>query len=934
MSVFYHPPIRPCCKFTPTTLTMNNRHIAIFLMAFGLRAAYSQPGPQPIAYTRFTLDNGLILLVHEDHKLPEVAVNTWYHVGSGNELPGRSGFAHLFEHFFFNKSKHSPGGYREIMDDLGAYNRNGFTDFDRTAFMEEVPVGALERTLFLEADRMGFLDLSEDMLKREIGVVKNEKRQAESAPYSPIDRVVTLAMFPADHPYRGDGYGSMDDLEAATLADIDRWYKKYYGPNNAVLVLAGDVTPVKALELVKKYFGAIPPIPPVARSRKQLPALTHTIRVEAEDRVPSPLLEYNFFGPDWNDADYSKLLVLANILAGSMGSRLDQQLVQEKKLAVGDNVYFSFEKRELASLFRIDVYLKEGVAPLRAEKELDSILSALANQGPSGQELQRAVNRYRASFARELESLTNRDAIGGRSETLAQSLMLAGNADAYYAKFLQATRCTPADIKRLTRKWLLQPHCIAVVKPYTASNPSTVDIDRRKMPDLVPTPPIQLPAIQRAVLSNGMKLVLIQRDNLPIVNVTLTVNAGISSDPPARAGLSQLAMSLLSRGTTGHTADEITGQLDGMGANLSANNQLELSSLHLEILSDQLPASLKILSELARVPAFPAIEVSLAKGRQKEVIGYLQSDPRELVKRVTPGILFGKGHPYGMPQQGDGYKNTVDSITREDLVQWHSQWFTPGNTTVIVTGKARMAELKNLMETYFGGWRTTAPASAKDLPPPPAFTGTKIYLIDLPDAEQSVIVAAQVTARVEAPDKVALETAMLDFGGLATSRLNRNLRLDKHWAYLSEGGVRLARNAGSLIVTAPVQTDKTAPAMLEILKEVRDIAGQLPIAGEEFEGLMRSATQRLPARFSTLAPLDDLGLRTIAENLPVAYWAEYPDALAALTEQQVNAAAGKYIRPDALTWLIAGDLKKIREEIRALQLGEMVELDVMGERMK
>ena len=910
---------------------MNKLWTAILPVVIGLSHAHAQPGSQPpaLAYSRFTLDNGLILLVHEDHKLPEVAVNIWYHVGTGNELPGRSGFAHLFEHFFFNRSKHSPGGYREMMDDLGAYNRNGFTDFDRTAFMEEVPVGALERTLFLEADRMGFLDLSEEMLKREIGVVKNEKRQSESQPYFTLTRSVADAMLPVGHPYRGDVYGSFEDLDAATLADIEKWYKHYYGPNNAVLVLAGDITPVKALELVKKYFGAISPLPPMARTRRQVPALMHTMRIEMEDRVPSALLRYSFFGPSWDDPDYNKMLVLANILGGSMGSRIEQGLVQGKGLVVGDNVYFDFGTRELTSLFTIDLYLKEGVSPGEVETEVDSILSSLAGQGPAAIEVTRAINRYRASFTRELESMTNRDAIGGRSETLAQSMLLTGDADAYYRKFQMAIHSSAADLKATARKWLLQPHCLGLVRPYTASAAGSEDIDRSKMPALAATPAIQLPLVQRAVLSNGMVVLLMERDNLPIVNVTVAVNAGIASDPPSRAGLSLLAMSLLSRGTTTHVANEITGKLDLLGTSLTAGSQLDVSTLHLETLSDQLPAALKVLAELIRAPSFAAAEIKVAKASQKDFIGYEQNDQREIVKRVVPRILFGDAHPYGMPQQGDGYVNTVDSITRADLIQWHSRWIQPANTTIIVTGKARMPELARMLEADFGGWRT-GDLPVKKIPPAPVFTGTKIHLIDMPGAEQSVIVAAQVTGVVDINDRIALETAMLDFGGLATSRLNRNLRFDKHWAYLSEGNVQAARGARSFIVMAPVQTDKTAQAMLELLKEIKDIGGQRPITGEEFSGLMRSATLRLPARFSTLAPLDEIGLRTAADGLSPEYWTDYPGTLMALTEQKTNAAANKYVRPDALSWLIVGDLKKIKEEIGALKMGELIELDRMG----
>ena len=272
-----------------------------------------------IPYKKFVLENGLTLLVHEDHNVPIVGVNIWYHVGSRNEQRGKTGFAHLFEHFFFNGSENYPHGFREAMDDLGANNRNGTTDSDRTNFFEDVPVSALERTLYLEADRMGFLAgrISKEMLERERGVVQNEKRQGENEPYGRVFNEVLGKIYPYSHPYSWSTIGSMEDLNAASLDDVKQWYKTYYGPNNAVLSLAGDITPERALELVTKYFGGIQPGPPLARADVWIPKLDRNMRDEMEDRVPQARIYRFYHAPAWNDPELQKLSVFADVLAGS-----------------------------------------------------------------------------------------------------------------------------------------------------------------------------------------------------------------------------------------------------------------------------------------------------------------------------------------------------------------------------------------------------------------------------------------------------------------------------------------------------------------------------------------------------------------------------------------------------------------------------------------
>ncbi len=328
-----------------------------------------------IPHQRFVLANGLTLLVHEDHSVPVVGVNLWYHVGSRNEQRGRTGLAHLFEHFFFNGSEHYPRGFREAMDDLGATNRNGTTDTDRTNFFEDVPVSALERTLYLEADRMGFLatQINQAMLDRERGVVQNEKRQGEDRPYGRAFSRVVERMFPAGHPYSWPTIGSMEDLNAASLEDVRSWYATYYGPNNCVLSLAGDITADRALALVKKYFEGIRPGPPLARIDRWVPRLDANVREQMQERVPQARIHRVYHAPAWRDADLESLELTASILSGSRSARLDRRLVYDQELATTVTAYVNAS--ELASMFIVEATVKNGVDPSRVEDVIERTIA-------------------------------------------------------------------------------------------------------------------------------------------------------------------------------------------------------------------------------------------------------------------------------------------------------------------------------------------------------------------------------------------------------------------------------------------------------------------------------------------------------------------------------------------------------------------------------
>ena len=434
-----------------------------------------------IPHQKFVLDNGLTLLVHEDHSVPMVAVNLWYHVGSRNEKRGKTGFAHLFEHFFFNGSENYPHGFREAMDDLGASSRNGSTSTDRTNFFEDVPVSALERTLYLEADRMGFLagQINKEMLERERGVVQNEKRQGDNQPYGRVQYRVSELMFPYSHPYSWSTIGSLEDLSAASLDDVKEWYRTYYGPNNCVLSLAGDITPERALELVTKYFSGIQPGPPLARTEQWIPKLERNIRDEVQDRAPQARVYRVYHAPRWGDADLDHLVLWAEVLSGSKSARLDRRLVYEKELATAVTTFVN--DRELASAVYIIATLKPGVDTAVVEKEIDSVMAELLKNGPTAEELARAQSRTLASFVRGVERLGG---FGGRADVLSESMTFSGNPNAYLDRLERMAKATPTQVAAAGRKWLDTNHLTLVVRPFPAVTPGKQLVDRKQLPAL------------------------------------------------------------------------------------------------------------------------------------------------------------------------------------------------------------------------------------------------------------------------------------------------------------------------------------------------------------------------------------------------------------------------------------------------------------------
>ena len=903
---------------------------AVVLAMAALGVAAKDAGPKPIdvaalaiEHETFTLDNGLRVVVHEDHSVPLVAVNFWYHVGSRNEKRGRTGFAHLFEHFFFNGSEHYPHGFREAMDDLGANNRNGTTNTDRTNFFEDVPTSALERTLYLEADRMGFLagNLGAEMLERERGVVQNEKRQGENQPYGRVFTRMVEQMYPYSHPYSWSTIGSMDDLNAASLDDIKAWYGAWYGPNNAVLALAGDITVDQAKQLVGKYFGGIAPGQPVAKLKAWVPALDTDIRDTMEDRVPQTRIVRAWHVPQSGTRDLHALELYAGLLSGSESSPLDKRLVFGKQLAT--SVAAFAWGSELSGILMVQADVKPGVDPHEVEREIDAVIADTLSQPIDAAGLDRARSRYLADFARGIERLGG---FGGRADILAEHLTQFDRADAYLDRLKDLNAIDAAEVQRIAKHWLGRHHYTLTVAPFADLKAVKNDLDRTQLPALGTPPDVHFPEVQRATLANGLNLMLMERHAAPLVNMVLAVDAGVAADAADARGTGRFAMDLLLKGTTRRDAFALADARDALGAVITATHGLDQSLLQLNALKPNLSASIDLFAEVARTPSFPADMIEVQRKQQLAAIAQQRANPIGMAQRAAAPLLFGATHPYAQAQGGLGDDRVVQHLSRDALAQWHQRWFVPGNATLIVAGDVTLDELKAQAERAFGSWRGAMPPAKTMAAAQTSGTG-KVHLIDKPDAPQSLIFAAHVAANGARPDDLALETVMRNFGGMATSRLNRNLRLDKHWSYGTLGGLNAARGPRLFNVIAPVPTDKTREAMIEVKREIDGVAGARPLAGDELDSILRSQVSRLPGRFETLDSLLMAGLDLVNMGRDARYYTDYAAQLRQLGGDALNAAANAAVKPDQLTWIVVGDLKQIEAGVRELGYGEVVKID-------
>lgn len=879
-----------------------------------------------IPYKKFTLPNGLRLIVHEDHKAPIVGVNIWYHVGSKNEKMGKTGFAHLFEHLMFNGSENYNSDYFKVMESIGATDLNGTTNEDRTNYFQNVPLAALDRTLWLESDRMGHLlgAIDSGRLAEQRGVVQNEKRSGDNQPYAIAWSLLPKNTYPAGHPYSWEVIGSLDDLDAASLDDVKNWFKTYYGPNNAVLVIAGDITPEVAYEKVKKYFGAFPATPPIAKYQSWIAKMTENRRQVVQDRVAQARLFRTWNVPEWGSKEGAYLQLLTSILSDGKSSRLYKRLVYDDQLTT--NAWAWVSDKEIGGQFSIQTDLKPNVTIAVAEKALDEELKKLFTTGVTAAELERAKTQYFASLVKGLERVGG---FGGKSDILAQNEVYGGSADHYKTVNNWIKSATVAEINKAAKEWLGAGSFTMEINPYPVLTAEATDADRKKMPELEKPDEVKFPSVEKFKLSNGLQVMAVRRTSVPVVTMQLMVNGGYAADQASKSGLSQLASNMLTEGTKTKNSIQISNELADNGASIFAGASIDENYVYLNTLKNTLDNSLKLFSDVIQNPVFPQKDFDRLKQRQLINIKQEQTEPFTMGLRILPKLIYGENHAYGKPFTGSGTESTVNTVTRQDAVNYHQTWFTPNNSTLLVVGDISAAELKTKLEKEFAGWK------AKDVPVKNLAVVAmpdkpKVYIIDKPGAEQSVVLAGEVAPTGGSEDWLNIDMMNRILGGEFTSRVNMNLREDKHWSYGSGTFIIDTKGQSMFLGYAPVQTDKTKESIVELKKELDQVIKEKPFTQDEFIKVQQNAIMQLPGGWETNGAVMSALAEQVKYNRGDDYLSNYSSRIRNMKVDQINSAAVKVVKPKQMIWVVVGDRSKIEKGITELNLGELHFIDSEG----
>jgi zinc protease len=899
-----------------------------------------------LKFEKYKLENGLEIILSEDHRLPMVAVNLWYHVGAANEVPGRTGFAHLFEHMMFEGSKHVPtNAHNSLLEAAGASDINGSTDFDRTNYYETLPSNQLELALWLESDRMGYLpdELNQANLSRQQDVVRNERRERlENSPYGVVEEGLFHQIFPKEHPYYGRIIGSHSDIQAAKLEDVRNFFKLYYAPNNASLAIVGDFDPEKARGLVEKYFGPLKRGEGVPKIKAHTPPITSERRAVFQDNVQLPRVYMGWltspiFKPGDAEADLA-----ATVLGGGKSSRLYKKLVYEKQIAL--DVAVNQQSLILGSLFEVQATARPGVKPEDLEKAIDSELEVFRKTGPTAAELARARNVLESRIIAGLETLGGDGGVADRLNSYNHYLgtpdFLATDIARYENASVEAVQAFARGQLNANQRVVVygapgKPDLGAEVPtPKTeqkdmANNggePVNADAEWRKgAPKPGPASALHLPVPEKFKLSNGLTVLYSERPGLPLVAANLVLHAGSGINPVDRPGLASMTARMLQQGTTTRSALQIADRAADLGASLNSGAGPDTTGVATRSLSRNFPDALELLADVALHPSFPQAEIERVRSERLTWIVQEKDEPSALATRVLTGALYGPRHTYGYPDIGT--TESIKAISREDLVHFWQRNYFPDDAALIVTGNIKLAALKPLLEKQFGAWKAGKPAAAAM--GTPETTDAKLILVDRPGAPQTTLVCFSMGLPRSTPDYVPVEVMNTDLGGLFSSRINMNLREAHGYTYSAGSFFNYHRAPGPFIVYSDVRTDVTAPATTEIFNELRRMR-ETQMTPAELLLSKDSIARSLPGRFERGTEAAGTFAELFTYDLPLDYFSTLPDRINAVTVEQAQAMAQKYIHPEKTIVLAVGDRAKIEEDVKKLNLGKVELRDTDG----
>jgi zinc protease len=910
--------------------------IAGLLLVVSLAGQSSDKLP-PINVKEYKLKNGLTVLLHQDHSIPITSVAVWYHVGSKNEEPGRTGFAHLFEHMMFQGSKNYVDGWRAV-DEIGV-NVNGTTNEDRTYYYEVVPSNYLERALYMESDRMGnLLDaMGQAKLDNQRDVVKNERRfRVDNVPYGQADERTIDVMYPEGHPYHHSVIGSMADLSAASIDDVKNFFRKYYVPNNAVLVLSGDFNENQAKSWIQKYFGGIKAGAAISRPNLPQPQLSSIVRQQFEDPFAQlSRIDLVWEGTKQYSPDDAALDILGSVLSGGRGSRLQSALVFGQN-PIAQQVFARNNSSEIGGVFQIVAAARFGKSLEDVEKEINTQIETIKRDGPTQEEINRAIT------ARETQAIFGLQTdlgVGGRLADYAGYLNKPNNFQQDLDRY---TKITAADVKRVANQYLIANHYVLTLvpsktppPPAAADKPASTESKKKDtaliakqdamLPKGQPDPKFSLPPVEKTKLSNGLNVWVVQKHNLPIVAMDLDINAGGTLDPTDRAGLASLTASMLNQGTKSRSALEIANGLQAIGSSVTAGASWDTSGVSMSTLTKNLDPALDFFADVVGHPTFPNTEFTQLRGR---VMGGFRQ--RKASNTAVAGVVYDKvlygNQTYGRQLTGD--EKSVQAISRDDLVKFYENYYRPNNATLIVVGDVTMDTIKPKLERAFADWKSggISPASMAEQK---MMGKPGIYIVDKPGAAQSSVNIGVVGIDRTNPDYFAVQVMNSILGGGGTARLFMNLREDKGYTYGAYSRFTPRRGAGPFSASGEIQTVSTKEAVQEFLNEIQGMRGSRPVTPQELEVNKQAFIRRFPSAFETVGGISNQLGTLVTYNLPDTYYNDYISKINSVTIEDVNRVANKYLDSSRMAIVIVGDRKVIEPHLTELGMPITV-LDTEG----
>jgi zinc protease len=892
-----------------------------------------------VPYFKTTLDNGLRVVIHEDHSDPVVSVRIGYHVGSGREVAGRSGLAHLFEHMLFQGSQHvGDDQHFKLVSEAGG-TLNGTTNRDRTVYFETLPSNQLELALWLEADRMGFLlpALTQEKLDNQREVVRNERRQNyENRPYGRSRAALAAALFPSGHPYSWLTIGSHADLEAATLDDVHGFFSRWYGPNNATLVIAGDVDRQRALELAQRYFGPLARGPAV-EAPKPIPApLEQGVRLAQEDDVQLPQLTLSWPGVVHFGSDDAALDMLAMVLSENRSSVLDRALTVERPLC--QSVSASNQSGELAGSFDITLLAAPGVALDTLEAEVQRLLGDLAQRGIDPEQLARLKSRYESDFVRGLET------VAAKASALAEYDLFLGDPGYFGKELAKHLAVTPDEVRAALKRYLVDRPCVALSvvprgrRELAATGRSADQIaaeasfDRGAQPGAAARPTFRSPTVWHADLDNGVRATGTPFSEIPLTILSLSLPAGRLHESQEQLGLASLTAEVWNEGTRKLSTTELADALDALGADLSVSSDDDEITLSLSVLDRHLPAAVDLLADVLLEPRLDAQDFERKKTQRLTAIDTRGDNIGGIARTVWNRLIFGAGTVEGAPSMGT--RGTVERLTVEDVRRWQKDALARPGARLVVASSLDAQGVRKLLARLVARWPRSGEPSALAMgaakeASAPAAGAARIFLVDKPGAAQSEVRVGYLSVASTDPDWWALQVLNHVLGGAFSSRINLNLREAKGWTYGARTGFSGGLRPAPFAASGSIERKHTAPAVAEMLKELE--AMRTGPTAQELEFARSSLTQAQLRQYESararLGLVDSISLYGWPDDFVERRLVE----LEKLGADRLTALAERHMRPSDALILVVGDKREVLSGLSELGLGPVQELDLDGQ---